>query len=105
MVALEATHHLGVAGAGHRWRARSRSCRPIRVLAAQHGWLSPLPPEGASAIVFRDISKAAEMAAQQGVRAADLRAHGIVDYVIPEFPNAAMEPEAFCVRGGQRSAP
>ena len=69
-----------------------------RVLVAQHGWLSPLPPEGASAILFHDTSKAAEMAAQQGVRAADLRAHGIVDYVIPEFPNAAMEPEAFCVR-------
>src|SRR4029078_12914049 len=25
-----------------------------RVIAAQHGWLSPLPPEGASAIVHRD---------------------------------------------------
>ncbi len=25
-----------------------------RVLAALHGWLAPLPPEGASAIVFRD---------------------------------------------------
>src|SRR5262249_5257158 len=26
-----------------------------RVLAALHGWLAPLPPEGASAIVFRDV--------------------------------------------------
>ena len=25
-----------------------------RVVAAQHAWLSPLPPEGASAIVHRD---------------------------------------------------
>jgi acetyl-CoA carboxylase carboxyl transferase subunit beta len=26
-----------------------------RVVAAQHAWLSPLPPEGASAIVHRDL--------------------------------------------------
>ncbi|MDT5113738.1 MAG: acyl-CoA carboxylase subunit beta, partial [Mycobacterium sp.] len=26
-----------------------------RVLAALHGWLAPLPPEGASAIVYRDV--------------------------------------------------
>ncbi len=29
-----------------------------RVVAAQHGWLSPLPPEGASAIVHRDLDHA-----------------------------------------------
>ena len=33
-----------------------------RVLAARHGWLAPLPPEGASAIVFRDTDHAAELA-------------------------------------------
>ena len=27
-----------------------------RVVAAQHAWLSPLPPEGASAIVHRDAA-------------------------------------------------
>ena len=26
-----------------------------RTIAAEHGWLSPLPPEGASAIVHRDV--------------------------------------------------
>jgi len=38
-----------------------------RVLAALHGWLAPLPPEGASAIVFRDVDHAPELAAVQGV--------------------------------------
>lgn len=55
-----------------------------RVLAAQHAWLAPLPPEGASAIVYRDTHHAPDMAAAQGVRSADLLAHGIVDRVIPE---------------------
>ncbi|MDG4668165.1 carboxyl transferase domain-containing protein [Mycobacterium sp. 236(2023)] len=71
-----------------------------RVLAAQHGWLSPLPPEGASAILHHDTSKAAEMAAQQGVRSSDLLDAGIIDHVIPEYPDAATEPEQFCARVG-----
>ncbi|MPZ96100.1 MAG: acetyl-CoA carboxyl transferase [Propionibacteriales bacterium] len=72
-----------------------------RVVAAQHGWLSPLPPEGASAIVHRDTGHAAEMAQNQGVRSADLLANGIVDRVVPERPDAADEPEEFCRRVGQ----
>jgi acyl-CoA carboxylase subunit beta len=71
-----------------------------RILTAQHGWLSPLPPEGASAILYHDTSHAADMAAEQGVRSADLFAHGIVDRVIPEYPDAATEPEQFCLRVG-----
>jgi acetyl-CoA carboxylase carboxyl transferase subunit beta len=71
-----------------------------RVIAAQHGWLSPLPPEGASAIVHRDLDHAAEMARAQGVRALDLRAAGIVDRIVAERPDAAEEPEAFCSRLG-----
>ena len=71
-----------------------------RVIAAQHAWLSPLPPEGASAIVHRTPDRAAEMARDQGVRAGDLYAAGIVDRVVPERPDAAEEPEAFCRRLG-----
>jgi acyl-CoA carboxylase subunit beta len=71
-----------------------------RILSAQHGWLSPLPPEGASAILYHDTSHAADMAAKQGVRSADLLAHGIVDRVIPEYPDASAEPERFCLRVG-----
>lgn len=69
-----------------------------RVLAARHGWLAPLPPEGASAIVFRDTAHAPELAAAQGVRSSDLLRNGIVDVVVPEHPDAADEPVAFCRR-------
>ncbi|CAB4689793.1 MAG: acetyl-CoA carboxyl transferase [Actinobacteria bacterium] len=71
-----------------------------RVVAAQHAWLSPLPPEGASAIVHRDLHHAPEMARAQRVRALDLHALGIVDRVVAEKPDAADEPEAFCRRVG-----
>jgi len=55
-----------------------------RVLAAQHGWLAPLAPEGASAIVYKDTAHAPELAERQGIRSADLLANGIVDRVISE---------------------
>jgi acetyl-CoA carboxylase carboxyl transferase subunit beta len=71
-----------------------------RVIAAQHAWLSPLPPEGASAIVHRDLDHAPDMARAQGVRSLDMRAAGIVDRIVVEKPDAADEPEAFCVRLG-----
>jgi acetyl-CoA carboxylase carboxyl transferase subunit beta len=69
-----------------------------RVLAALHGWLAPLPPEGASAIVFRDVDHAPELAASQGIRSADLLRHGIVDAIVPEHPDAADEPTEFTRR-------
>lgn len=69
-----------------------------RVLAALHGWLAPLPPEGASAIVFRDTAHAPELAAAQGIRSADLLESGIVDAIVPELPEAADEPVEFSVR-------
>jgi acetyl-CoA carboxylase carboxyl transferase subunit beta len=71
-----------------------------RVVAAQHAWLSPLPPEGASAIVHRDTEHAPEMARAQKVRAIDLMAAGVVDRIVPELPDAADEAEAFCHRIG-----
>ncbi|HMY09962.1 MAG TPA: carboxyl transferase domain-containing protein, partial [Marmoricola sp.] len=72
-----------------------------KILAAQHAWLSPLPPEGASAIVHRDIDHADEMARSQHVRSSDLQAIGLVDQIIPELPDAADEPEDFCLRVGR----
>ncbi len=72
-----------------------------RVIAAQHSWLSPLPPEGASAILFRTPDRAPELATQQRVRSIDLLADGIVDRVVVEDPDAADEPEAFCRRMSQ----
>ena len=55
-----------------------------RTLAAEHAWLAPLAPEGASAIVYRDRDHAAELAMRQGILATDLAALGVVDQVIPE---------------------
>ncbi|MEO8815196.1 MAG: carboxyl transferase domain-containing protein [Mycobacterium sp.] len=69
-----------------------------RVLAAQHGWLAPLPPEGASAIVFRDTDHAPQLSAAQGIRSADLLAAGIVDVIVGERPDAADEPIDFVKR-------
>jgi len=71
-----------------------------RVVAAQHAWLSPLPPEGASAIVHRDTDHAPKMARAQHVCAPDLRAAGVVDRIVPEQPDAADEAEEFCRRVG-----
>jgi acyl-CoA carboxylase subunit beta len=69
-----------------------------RVLAALHGWLAPLPPEGASAIVYRDTFHAAELAEAQGIRSADLLRSGIVDAIVAERPDAADEPVEFSER-------
>ena len=69
-----------------------------RVLAALHGWLAPLPPEGASAIVFRDVDHAPELAAAQGIRSADLLRNGIVDAIVPEHTDAADTPLDFTTR-------
>ncbi len=71
-----------------------------RIVAAQHGWLAPLPPEGASEILYRTTDRTAEIAAEQGVRSIDLAAAGIVDRIVAEHPDAADEPEAFLARLG-----
>lgn len=69
-----------------------------RVVAAEHAWVSPLAPEGASAIVYRVTHRAPELAEAQRVRAVDLLADGVVDRVIPEPVDAADDPEAFSRR-------
>ena len=63
------------------------------VIAAENAWLSPLPPEGASAIVHGDLEHAAQMAEAQHVSALDLHADGTVHHVVPEPPGDT--PEAF----------
>ncbi|MHA7220404.1 carboxyl transferase domain-containing protein [Arthrobacter sp. MDT1-48-3] len=67
-------------------------------IAAEHAWLSPLPPEGASAIVHRTVERAPEMAEAQGVKVAALVDRGVVDHVVDERPDAAEEGRAFCQR-------
>ena len=69
------------------------------VVAAQHTWLSPLPPEGASVIVHGDIDHAAEMADRQRVKAADLLADGVVHHVVPENEDDGPKDLALAVAG------
>jgi acyl-CoA carboxylase subunit beta len=71
-----------------------------RVLCAEHGWLSPLPPEGASTILYRTTEHAPDVAQRQGVRSRDLLSAGIVDRIVPELPDAADEPDSFLRRVG-----
>lgn len=54
------------------------------VVATENAWLSPLPPEGASAIVHGDVDHAPQMAQQQRVSALDLQETGTVHHVVPE---------------------
>jgi acetyl-CoA carboxylase carboxyl transferase subunit beta len=69
-----------------------------RTIAAQHSWLSPLPPEGASAIVHRTTAFAPAMAQAQGVNVAALYANGLVDHMVDERDDASLEPREFCTR-------
>ncbi|GAA2053671.1 carboxyl transferase domain-containing protein [Williamsia deligens] len=65
-----------------------------RVIAASGAWLAPLPPEGASLIVFRDTDHADVLAERQGIRAHALAARGIVDHVVDEG-DPARDPAGF----------
>ena len=69
-----------------------------RTIAARHAWLSSLPPEGASSIVFRDTLHGEDMAEEQGIAAPALAEHGIVDRIVGELPDAALEGPSFCRR-------
>lgn len=53
-----------------------------RVVAARDAWLSPIAPEGASAILFRTADRAPELARKQGITARELERGGIVDAVV-----------------------
>lgn len=66
-----------------------------RVVAAENSWLSPLPPEGASAIRYRTGARAAEMAEKLGITADALFRDGVVDRFVPEPGDTAAEPGPF----------
>jgi len=67
-----------------------------RTLAAENSWLSPLPPEGASAIIHRTTDRAPQMARQQRIGVPDLCSFGLVDHVVEERIDAASRPREFC---------
>ena len=66
-----------------------------RVLVAEHASLGVIAPEGASAILFRDVDHAAELAAAQGGASWQLLDAGIADALIPEPRPAHEQPAAF----------
>ncbi|MHC6222445.1 carboxyl transferase domain-containing protein [Arthrobacter sp. MMS24-S77] len=55
-----------------------------RTVAAEHAWLAPLPPEGASIIVHGDTSLARELSDRQRIGARALLEDGAVDEVVGE---------------------
>jgi acetyl-CoA carboxylase carboxyl transferase subunit beta len=67
------------------------------VIAAENAWLSPLPPDGASAIVYGDTAHAAEMAQRHEVRAVDLLRAGTVHSVVAEDEDDTAEDLAVAV--------
>lgn len=69
-----------------------------RVLVAEHASLGVIAPEGASAILYRDVDHAAELAATQGGASWHLVEAGIADALIPEPEPAHEQPEAFVER-------
>jgi acetyl-CoA carboxylase carboxyl transferase beta subunit len=69
-----------------------------RVLVAEHASLGVIAPEGASAILYRDVEHAAELAATQGGASWELLKAGIADTLIPEPRPAHEEPDAFVAR-------
>lgn len=52
------------------------------VIALEDAWLSPLPPEGASALVYRTTTEAPRVAREQRIAAWHLFEDGIVDEVV-----------------------
>lgn len=68
------------------------------VIAAEHAWLAPISPEGASVIRHQNTTAAADMAASQNVGASRLAQAGIVDRLVNEYPDAAEEPRQFIER-------
>lgn len=69
-----------------------------RVIAAEHAWLAPLAPEGASEILYRTPDRAADLATAQAVSSTDLRRLGIVDAVVPDRPPPGEEGDRFTER-------
>jgi acetyl-CoA carboxylase carboxyl transferase alpha subunit len=60
-----------------------------RVLMQEQAVYSVIAPEGAAAILYRDPSRAAEVAERLRVTATDVVATGIADVVVPEPPGGA----------------
>ena len=73
-----------------------------RVLAAANGWLGPLPPEGASAIVYRDGGPGRRHGGStRACGPPTCGGPGSSTASFPSGPDAADEPVEFCGRLGR----
>lgn len=70
-------------------------------IAAANSWLSPLPPEGASAIIYRDTEHASTLAHAQQTDAFSLKRAGIVQAIVPEEYDVCKAPRRFAQEIGQ----
>jgi acetyl-CoA carboxylase carboxyl transferase subunit beta len=66
-----------------------------RVVCAENASLGVIAPEGASAILYRDLEHAPELAATQGGASSRLLEWGIADAIVPEPVPAHEQPDAF----------
>jgi acetyl-CoA carboxylase alpha subunit len=61
----------------------------------EHAFYSVIAPEAAAAILYRDASRAPEVAAALKLTAADLLRLDVIDGIVPEPPGGAhMDPDA-----------
>lgn len=58
-------------------------------VAAEHAWLAPLAPEGASTILHGHPGCSWQVAAAQRIDARSLQGAGVVDVIVPEGPDTA----------------
>lgn len=66
-----------------------------RVLMQDHAIYSVIAPEGAAAILFRDASRAPEVAQSLKITAVDCQALGVVDVIVPEPEGGAQQNPEF----------
>ena len=66
-----------------------------RIVCAEHAWLSPISPEGASAILWRTTDHAAELARAHGLASGELQRAGLVDRLVAEPADAPGDPSGW----------
>jgi len=60
-----------------------------RVLMMEHAIYSVISPEGAAAILYRDVAQAQSLSTALKITARDLKRLGIIDEIVPEPPGGA----------------
>jgi acetyl-CoA carboxylase carboxyl transferase subunit beta len=73
-------------------------------IALENAWLAPLPPEGASLIVYGDTEHAAEMSRMQRIRSIDLHDIGAVHHIVSEQPGVSRQELASAIASAIGSA-